>query len=323
MQRPNHSEENLSEKLGLGSRVYEVKLGTSFTGSKGSSFHTIRYDFKPASVDLNKMSTIDTGTNHQMTVTVPHLDGAGTSHTVFKGSQRPYQKECVLIIDKTTGEITLEKLSSNIQVKKTRMESNQKSCPSSSNRQVSAGEPPMNNHGFKPAPLPLQTPRVSAGESPMNNHGFKPAPLPLQTPREKKSASKSYMPLLNSTLGGCIPKHSPLRASPSYPSSSSPIRPQHKSPPGGSLPMLGLDDMPPPAVNFNDDTDTGIIGALSGTSSNSSSDSASSDSEPETNIPVRTNIPLPQNGVPPSRLYVPEQILEKDLQLSESGSDSD
>nr|CAD7460034.1 unnamed protein product [Timema tahoe] len=279
MQRPNHSEENLSEKLGLGSRVYEVKLGTSFTGSKGSSFHTIRYDFKPASVDLNKMSTIDTGTNHQMTVTVPHLDGAGTSHTVFKGSQRPYQKECVLIIDKTTGEITLEKLSSNIQ--------------------------------------------VSAGESPMNNHGFKSAPLPQQAPREKKSASKSYMPLLNSTLGGCIPKHSPLRASPSYPSSSSPIRPQHKSPPGGSLPMLGLDDMPPPAVNFNDDTDTGIIGALSGTSSNSSSDSASSDSEPETNIPLRTNISLPQNGVPPSRLYVPEQILEKDLQLSESGSDSD
>ncbi|CAG2055736.1 unnamed protein product [Timema podura] len=299
MQRPNHSEENLSEKLGLGSRVYEVKLGTSFTGSKGSSFHTIRYDFKPASVDLNKMSTIDTGTNHQMTVTVPHLDGAGTSHTVFKGSQRPYQKECVLIIDKTTGEITLEKLSSNIQVKKTRMENNQKSFPSSSNRQV------------------------SAGESPMNNHGFKSAPLPQQAPREKKSASKSYMPLLNSTLGGCIPKHSPLRASPSYPSSSSPIRPQHKSPPGGSLPMLGLDDMPPPAVNFNDDTDTGIIGALSGTSSNSSSDSASSDSEPETNIPLRTNISLPQNGVPPSRLYVPEQILEKDLQLSESGSDSD
>jgi ELL-associated factor len=55
-----------------------------------------------------------------VTVTVPHLDGAGTPHTVFKGSQRPYQKECVLIIDRVTGEITLEKLSSNIQVKKTR-----------------------------------------------------------------------------------------------------------------------------------------------------------------------------------------------------------
>lgn len=39
---------------------------------------------------------------------------------MFKGNQRPYQKECVLIIDRSTGTITLERLSSNIQVKKTR-----------------------------------------------------------------------------------------------------------------------------------------------------------------------------------------------------------
>jgi RNA polymerase II transcription elongation factor. len=71
-------------------------------------------------VDVSKVATVDVGTSQQVTVTVPHLDGAGTQHTVFKGSQRPYQKECVLIIDRLTGEITLEKLSSNIQVKKTR-----------------------------------------------------------------------------------------------------------------------------------------------------------------------------------------------------------
>ncbi|KPJ19140.1 Ell-associated factor Eaf [Papilio machaon] len=60
------------------------------------------------------MATVDVGTNNQVTVTVPHLDGAGVPQTVFKGSQRPYTKECVLIIDRVTGEITLEKLSSNI-----------------------------------------------------------------------------------------------------------------------------------------------------------------------------------------------------------------
>lgn len=80
-------------------------------------------DFKPASVDINKIATVDVANNHQVTVTVPHLDGAGVQQTVFKGSQRPYTKECVLIIDRSTGEITLEKLSSNIQVKKTRSES--------------------------------------------------------------------------------------------------------------------------------------------------------------------------------------------------------
>lgn len=77
-------------------------------------------DFKPASVDVKKMATVDVGSNNQVTVTVPHLDGAGTTHTVFKGNRKPYQKECVLIIDHSTGEITLEKLSNNIQVKKTR-----------------------------------------------------------------------------------------------------------------------------------------------------------------------------------------------------------
>lgn len=48
---------------------------------------------------------------------------------MFKGSQKPYQKECVLIIDRTTGEITLEKLSCNIQVKKTRSEYNKLPLP--------------------------------------------------------------------------------------------------------------------------------------------------------------------------------------------------
>lgn len=91
-------------------------------------------------MDTSKKAQVDVGDNHQVTINVPHLgmkqgsrakqcvskgdwgfvDGAGTTQTVFKGSQRPYTKECVLIIDRTTGEITLEKLSCNIQVKKTR-----------------------------------------------------------------------------------------------------------------------------------------------------------------------------------------------------------
>lgn len=30
-------------------------------------------DFKPASVDANKMASVEVGTNNQVTVTVPHL----------------------------------------------------------------------------------------------------------------------------------------------------------------------------------------------------------------------------------------------------------
>jgi ELL-associated factor len=78
-------------------------------------------DFKPASVDTSKMATVDILPNNEVNVTVPHCDGAGTAQTsVFRGPKKSYTKECVLIIDHNTGEITLERLSHNIQLKKTR-----------------------------------------------------------------------------------------------------------------------------------------------------------------------------------------------------------
>jgi len=78
-------------------------------------------DFKPASVDINKPASVDiSSANREVTVTLPNFDGAGAAHTVYKGSHKDYTKECVLIIDHTTGEITLEKLTTNVQLKSTR-----------------------------------------------------------------------------------------------------------------------------------------------------------------------------------------------------------
>lgn len=101
-------------------------------------------------MDLNKEATVEVGTNNQVQVTVPHLDGSGVPKTVFKGNQKKYTKECVLIIDKNTGEFTLERLTSNISVKKTRSETASKGNgqlgvggggvgPSSSNAASSSG----------------------------------------------------------------------------------------------------------------------------------------------------------------------------------------
>lgn len=50
----------------------------------------------------------------------PNLQGSTAPVTVFKGSKRPYMRECILIVNHDTGEYRLEKLSSNISVKKTR-----------------------------------------------------------------------------------------------------------------------------------------------------------------------------------------------------------
>jgi ELL-associated factor len=67
------------------------------------------------------MATVDILPNNEVNVTVPHCDNSGAAQTsVFRGPKKPYTKECVLIIDHNTGEITLERLSHNIQLKKTR-----------------------------------------------------------------------------------------------------------------------------------------------------------------------------------------------------------
>ncbi|XP_063233916.1 ell-associated factor Eaf [Bacillus rossius redtenbacheri] len=300
MQKFHHEEGNLAETLGLGTDTYEVKLGNSFTNGRGPAFHTVKYDFKPASVDTSKMATVKVESNHQVTVTVPHLDGAGLPHTVFKGSERPYQKECVLIIDKATGQITLEKLSTNIQVKKTRPEHGPRQHHPNNHLSPST-EPQANNHSSRK--VPSQQPDIA---------------------RPKKSFKSTYAPLLSASVGGCIPKHSPLRLSPLYPSSQSPVRPQHKSPPNpavaASLPTLGLtDDFQRDVPEYVQPREEEDVGVLSGTSSDSTS-CASSDSEHEPD--AKANSFHDRNGALPS-VVRPEQILKEDLQLSESGSESD
>src|SRR5438105_3534692 len=80
-------------------------------------------DFKPVSVDTSQPATIDLEqSNGAVTVTAPNVEGSGQTETVFSGKTIPYLKECVLIIDHETGEITLERLSQNIIVKNKRVE---------------------------------------------------------------------------------------------------------------------------------------------------------------------------------------------------------
>ncbi|XP_067857016.1 ELL-associated factor 1 [Heptranchias perlo] len=110
----------------LGKEEHVLKLGESFEKRPKSSFHTIRYDFKPASIDTSCEGELQVGKGDQVTITLPHIPGSTPPMTVFKGNKRPYQKDCVLIINHDTGEFVLEKLSSSIQVKKTRAEGSSK-----------------------------------------------------------------------------------------------------------------------------------------------------------------------------------------------------
>ncbi|PKU40188.1 ell-associated factor 2 [Limosa lapponica baueri] len=98
-----------------------LKLGESFEKQPRCAFHTVRYDFKPASIDMSCEGDLEVGKGEQVTITLPNIEGSTPPVTVFKGSKKPYLKECILIINHDTGECRLEKLSSNITVKKTRL----------------------------------------------------------------------------------------------------------------------------------------------------------------------------------------------------------
>ncbi|KAF7271810.1 ELL-associated factor [Rhynchophorus ferrugineus] len=323
----------MAEKLGLGNEIRELKIGQSFTNPKSKAFHTVRYDFKPASVDTSKKASLDVGDNQQVTVTVPHLDGAGTTQTVFKGSQRPYTKECVLIIDRVTGEITLEKLTCNIQVKKTRSEHTKTQLPQDrlqSSTSDRGGNSSMTQRSATPPASNVVAHRVSS---------------------KTRVTSGSRRP--DRQITQLMPKHSPLRASPGHPSPNQGISNQRS--PGrsrdihtnvnethnpsllASLPMIGMDDFSdpvppvmsnpphhnsrlsaPPVHNpvnngkasspvFNHSDNENGVGTI--TDSSSSSSDSDSDSDSPDNIQTKTDGNL--------------ATLNEDLCLSESGSDSD
>ncbi|XP_057709141.1 ELL-associated factor 2 [Corythoichthys intestinalis] len=103
-----------------------LKLGETFEKHPKSAYHTVRYDFKPASIDTAREGDLEVGKGEQVTITLPNLEGSSAPVTVFKGSKRSYMKECILIVNHDTGEYRLEKLSSNIAVKKTRAEGSSK-----------------------------------------------------------------------------------------------------------------------------------------------------------------------------------------------------
>ena len=100
------------------SGVLPLKIGSSFSGSKMKTLHSVEYDFMPQSVNVNKNATFKVGQNNDITAILPHVDSAEIPQTEFHGSQKSHKKECVLIIDTVTGEVTLERLSADIQLKR-------------------------------------------------------------------------------------------------------------------------------------------------------------------------------------------------------------
>ncbi|WKX90992.1 hypothetical protein Q1695_009664 [Nippostrongylus brasiliensis] len=112
----------MAETKDIAPGSYMLELGKTFSEQRRTdvpSYHTLRYDFKPMSVASSDSDTyIAFGANGDVHVAVPT---EGENMTVFKGSKKEAKaKECLLFFDKKTGKVRLEKIASNINVKKTR-----------------------------------------------------------------------------------------------------------------------------------------------------------------------------------------------------------
>ncbi|XP_021520277.1 ELL-associated factor 2 isoform X1 [Meriones unguiculatus] len=137
----------------LDRRERVLRLGESFEKQPRCAFHTVRYDFKPASIDTSCEGSLEVGKDEQVAITLPNIEGSTPPVTVFKGSKRPYLKECILIINHDTGECRLEKLSSNITVKKTRVEGSSKIQYRLEQQQQQMRNPPRTSNFVPHSPL--------------------------------------------------------------------------------------------------------------------------------------------------------------------------
>ena len=125
--------QNMAEKFcnQFGSGPHHLKIGKSFEKKNGNSvFHSIRwvniiylqdriysshyrYDFTPLSVDEESMGKLEVQENSGVSVSLPHNDGVNATN--YKGQAKPAStKDCILIIDHETGELTLERLSNQV-----------------------------------------------------------------------------------------------------------------------------------------------------------------------------------------------------------------
>jgi len=121
-------------------------------------------------------------------VIAPSADGSGHSEKVFKGSRKPYLKECVLVIDHDTGEITLERLSQNFNVKKTRAEGSSR---------VNSAARPLTPSSVEPSANGKRSP-------PRGKHAKGPG-RPQSSSQAPSSSQRQHSPPTSSTVANSTP----------------------------------------------------------------------------------------------------------------------
>ncbi|CAH8631853.1 unnamed protein product [Schistosoma margrebowiei] len=260
--------------------TFDVKLGKSFLDRDSTSYMTMRCDFMPASVDRSQPGSIKVNESKEVVVSLPNVTNSGPdTATLFRGTARPVQKECILIYNKKTHELTLERIAHTVQLKKTREERKaDTTCPTNSEMpqfQSLASRSEQDLKSIRPSPTKRKSndPEISTSSS------------IVQQPTQKK------------------PPHSRTLSSSSSSSSSNS---------GTSSSSCDMD-----IETSESDSDSS-----SESDSNSSLSSLSNDRNKTSKAKPSSNGKTTTKTVNATNLAAHRKLIEHDLKLSDSDSDS-
>lgn len=263
--------EKLCQKFGPG--PHALKIGKSFEKKGGNSvYHSIRYDFKPNSIDEERKGLLEVKEKQSVTVQLPHNDGVG--QTNYKGNaETAPTRDCVLIIDHETGELTLERISNKIMVKKTRTEK--------------VGTQSSNPYEVKPdAPNPYEV-KSNPYEVKSNPYEVKANPYEVRADIGNKPRPPDKQRTSHSSGRPNTPQQLPAKKrSPGYPALTESLSPLHsnKSSPASNSGRVAS------SQGYNVDS--------LGRTLSSSSDSSDSDSDSDVDDPKPVKVPPPPAPLP-------------------------
>uniref|UniRef100_A0A0N4ZEV4 Ell-associated factor Eaf n=1 Tax=Parastrongyloides trichosuri TaxID=131310 RepID=A0A0N4ZEV4_PARTI len=110
---------SVNSNCGLPIGVYKVNIGESLLSKdNGMTFHSVRYDFRPASIS-NGGSEMFLQFSDNNYVNVAVENETNNSLVLYKGSNNKIgnKKECIMLLDPNTNQLTIEKLNSQMRVK--------------------------------------------------------------------------------------------------------------------------------------------------------------------------------------------------------------
>ncbi|KAJ3695679.1 hypothetical protein LUZ60_001056 [Juncus effusus] len=225
-------------------RWHDLKLGSSFKNQK-SKFCTLRYEFKPASIDKTQPGSLHKSKENRVTVEF-HNNQPGKPKVSFEGSSEEYKElEGVLFFDGE--EFKLEKLNrafKSLKHKRVPGESNLTSTGTSTNGE--SHSPPLtkvartqNINRPSTHAVPVEMERIDIGEP--ENTGTRP------TTNKPTNSSYQYQPTNTNT------NPDPFSPSSSNQDQDSPLDILGNSKSSPPIPAVGFDINVPTNQDFDDE----------------------------------------------------------------------